>query len=159
MAGGHVLHVRGRGFGSTADSVSVDIAGMPCHVLSATDSVVTCLTSQWEPSVSNHTAFVGGAGVNITQYTGVRVCTLCHIFFCCELGLVVFPAHLSTTSLELLHRSCCASRAAAKMFISCRIVRVPNTDPARSLLFSISYGSMYHKLLGFKRRGEVLVYP
>lgn len=67
-----MLHVRGRGFGNTADAVSVDVAGMPCHVLSTTDSVVTCLTSAWEPSVSNRTSFLGGSGVNLTQYTGMN---------------------------------------------------------------------------------------
>jgi hypothetical protein len=71
LAGGHVLQVRGKGFGNAADAVRVDVAGIPCHVLSATDAVITCLTSPWDPSVRNYTSFPGGAGVNLTTYTGV----------------------------------------------------------------------------------------
>lgn len=70
LAGGHVLHIRGHGFGSMEGAVSVDIAGIPCRVLSAADSIITCLTSPWQPSVNNHTAFSGGAGVSLTQFTG-----------------------------------------------------------------------------------------
>ena len=70
LAGGHVLHIRGRGFGNMADAVRVDISGMPCQVLSTVDSVITCLTSPWEPSVSNRTTFSGGAGIHLTQFTG-----------------------------------------------------------------------------------------
>lgn len=70
LAGGRVLHVQGHGFGNIAESVRVDIAGMPCQVLSATDSAVTCLTSAWDSAVSNNTVFPGGAGIALTQFTG-----------------------------------------------------------------------------------------
>ena len=52
LAGGHVLRVRGRGFGSVAAAVSVDIAGMPCHVLAAQDTLLTCVTAPWDASLS-----------------------------------------------------------------------------------------------------------
>lgn len=65
-----MLHIRGRGFGNLADAVLVDIAGMPCNVLTATDYVIVCSTSPWESSVSSYSSFQGGAGVNLTKYTG-----------------------------------------------------------------------------------------
>lgn len=71
LAGGHVLHIRGRGFGNMVHAVHVDIAGVPCKVLTTSDSDITCHTTPWQSSVNNYTLFQGGSGVNLTQYTGV----------------------------------------------------------------------------------------
>jgi IPT/TIG domain len=74
VAGGHVLQLRGRGFGNVAGMVDVDVAGMPCRVLAAQDTLLTCVTSPWneELPASSETDpdvwFPGGAGVLWTEY-------------------------------------------------------------------------------------------
>jgi hypothetical protein len=63
VAGGHVLQVRGRGFGNVAGMVDVDVAGMPCRILAAQDTLLTCVTSPWDAAAAAKATHVGGAGV------------------------------------------------------------------------------------------------
>ena len=66
--GGTLLTITGFGFGNSKDDVAVDIAGIPCEVVSCSISEIKCWTGVPTPGSNVVASVVGGA----TNFTGVE---------------------------------------------------------------------------------------
>ena len=68
LGGGHVLTITGLGFSTSNSANKVRVEGMPCQVLSATSTELTCRTAMWNSTVDGFTFFQGGHGVRWAEY-------------------------------------------------------------------------------------------
>ena len=66
--GGTLLTITGFGFGDSKDDVTVDIAGVPCEVVSHSISEIKCWTGVPAPGSNVVVSVVGGA----SNFTGVE---------------------------------------------------------------------------------------
>jgi hypothetical protein len=82
--GGTLITIQGTGFGITPDDVAVDIAGIPCEIVSHSQTEIRCRTGKPAagsaavatgdsdyPAVQNGFRFRGSRGVSFLTYTGV----------------------------------------------------------------------------------------
>ena len=66
--GGTLLTVTGFGFGNSKDDVAVDIAGIPCEVVTCSNSEIKCWMGAPAPGSDIVASVVGGA----SNFTGVE---------------------------------------------------------------------------------------
>lgn len=68
-AGGQLVSIKGRGFGTLSSAIHVDVSGIKCEVVDAGDDDTTCVTAPGiAPAKEIHR---GGAGVFVDYYAEI----------------------------------------------------------------------------------------